>query len=216
MERGMFISFEGPEGAGKTTQIKLLEEILIKSGYEVILTREPGGTDISTQIRKILLDCANTAMTPRTELLLYASARSQHVEELILPSIKAGKIVLCDRFADSTVAYQGYGRQLDSELIQELVRIATNGLKPDLTFLVDLTPEVGMKRVVKRGSADSGGEKDRLELEKMDFHHRMRDGFLEIAKQEPQRFRVIDGNREIEPIHNDIMNIIRETVKIAS
>lgn len=201
---GHFITFEGPEGAGKTTQVQKMAEIFRAAGREVIVTREPGGTEISTQIRRILLAAENKAMTSRTELLLYAADRAQHVDEKIRPALERGAVVLCDRYVDSTIAYQGFGRGLDLELIRELCRIATAGLMPVLTVLVDLPPEVGMARAVARGSADTGGEKDRIEAEAMDFHHRVREGFLSLAGEEPARVQIVNGDQTIEEIHGDI------------
>lgn len=209
MKRGMFISFEGPEGAGKTTQSKLLAEFLRARGIECVLTREPGGTEVSREIRRILLDPANKAMTHKTELLLYAADRAQHVDELIRPNLEAGRFVLCDRFVDSTIAYQGRGRGLDMDLIRELTRIVTAGLSPDVTFLVDLSPEDGMARVVKRASAEATeGGKDRMEGEAFDFHNRLREGFLEIARAEPARVRVVDGARPVEAIRAEIRSVM--------
>lgn len=209
MKRGLFVTFEGPEGAGKTTQAALLAEFLEARGVRVVRTREPGGTEVSKKIRQILLDPANAAMTHKTELLLYAADRAQHVDEKIRPNLEAGAFVLCDRFVDSTVAYQGRGRGLDMDLIVELTRIVTSGLKPDVTFLVDLPPEVGMSRVVKRASAEATADgKDRMEAEAMDFHARLREGFLEIARAEPGRVKVLDGARSVEAIQADIRSIM--------
>jgi len=207
--RGLFVTFEGPEGAGKSTQAKLLVEFLAGRGIDVVLTREPGGTAVSRKIREILLDPANKAMVHTTELLLYAADRAQHVGELVAPALEAGKWVVCDRFVDSTVAYQGRGRGLDMALIVELNRVATGGLLPDVTFLVDLPPELGMGRVVSRGAAEAtSGGKDRMEGESIEFHRRLRSGFLEIARAEPKRVRVIDGARPIAAIQTEIRDIL--------
>lgn len=209
MKRGLFITFEGPEGSGKTTQSKLLAEFLAARGIGSILTREPGGTEISRKIRQILLDPENQAMVHTTELLLYAADRAQHVAEKIVPALESGRCVICDRFVDSTVAYQGHGRGLDLALITQLNRIVTAGLAPDLTLLVDLPPEVGMTRVVKRASAEAtAGGKDRMEGEAIDFHRRLREGFLSIARAEPNRVKVIDGARGVEAIQAEIRAIL--------
>ncbi len=208
-KRGLFVTFEGPEGAGKSTQAKLLIKFLEGRGIDAVLTREPGGTAVSKKIREILLDPANRAMVPTTELLLYAADRAQHVGELVVPALESGRWVVCDRFVDSTVAYQGRGRGLDMTLIAELNRVATGGLRPDVTFLIDLPPELGMGRVVKRGAAEAtAGGKDRMEGESIEFHRRLRSGFLEIAHAEPGRVRVIDGARPIAAIQTEIRDIL--------
>ncbi len=198
--KGKFIVFEGPDGSGKTTQIKLLHRFLLDKGCDVVITREPGGTNISEAVRNILLDPKNSEMVARTEAFLYASARAQHVEELIVPALKAERIVLCDRFVDSTLAYQGYGRNLDIEFLSQLNYLATGGLKPDLTFLLDIPPEKAKNRI--RSTRDS---EDRIELEAEDFHARVRDGFLEIA-QDDRRYKVIDASVEIAEISKLIIN----------
>lgn len=183
----MFITLEGPEGAGKSTQLPQLASWLEGQGHEVFVTRNPGGTPIGAQIRQVVLDAANRAMVPTTELMLYAADRAQHVAEVVRPSLEAGMIVLCDRFTDSTLAYQGYGRGLDKDLIAKLNGIATGGLKPDLTLLLDLPVEQGLARAAKARQAD------RLENEQIAFHHRLREGYLALAQAEPARFAVIDA-----------------------
>lgn len=196
---GCFITFEGIEGCGKTTQIKLLEQHLIANGYKVRLTREPGGCSIADQIRAILLDAANSAMSPSAELLLYAAARSQHLEEVIKPALAADYIVLCDRFTDATVAYQGYGRGLDLGTIEYLNQMATSGLKPQLTVLLDCPVEVGLKRALARiNSIGTGAREERFELESALFHQRVRDGYLKLAGEGQGRFVVIDGKNGVE------------------
>jgi dTMP kinase len=195
---GCFITFEGIEGCGKTTQIKLLEQHLTANGYQVLLTREPGGCSIADKIRAILLDAANSAMTPSAELLLYAAARSQHVEEVIKPALAADYIVLCDRFTDATIAYQGYGRGLDLDTIEQLNGMATSGLKPQLTVLLDCPVEVGLKRALARiNGIGTGAREERFELESALFHQKVREGYLKLAAAEPGRFLVIDGTNGV-------------------
>lgn len=190
---GCFITFEGIEGCGKTTQMKLLSERLSASGVPVVVTREPGGCPISLKIREILLDAENANMVPLTELFLYAAARAQHMAEIIEPGIKAGKVVLCDRFTDATIAYQGFGRRLDLPLIQELNRLATGQVRPDLTVLIDCPVETGLSRAMSRIEAATGAREERFELESVQFHERVRSGYLELAASDADRFIVVDG-----------------------
>ena len=199
----MFITFEGIEGCGKSTQAQMLKDFLIKEGKSVFLTREPGGPKISEDIRDILLSVNNKEMLPQTEVLLYMASRSQHTGEWIIPELEKGKIVISDRYYDSTFAYQGAARKIDGKLIDTIRRYATFGLVPDLTFLVDLPEEIGLSRILKKDA-------DRLEQESMEFHKRVREGFLEIAKKEPERFVVLDGNKSIDEIHNDVISIINK------
>lgn len=194
MMRERFITFEGVEGCGKSTQIALLEERLRASGLEVLVTREPGGTVIAEAIRAILLDPEHENMGETAELLLYGAARAQHVHERIRPALERGAVVLCDRFADSTTAYQGAGRGLDRKTLAAIHEIATSGLEPGLTFLLDLAPEVGLERARSRGRAD------RLEREALAFHERVRKGYLEIAAAAPERVEVLDATQSIEAI----------------
>ncbi len=200
-KNGMFITFEGVEGSGKTTQIKLLKEKLEIEGYEVFLTREPGGTIISEKIRKILLDPENNEMASLTELLLYYASRAQHLYEKIVKAKNEGKIVLCDRFSDSTLAYQGYGRGLDKEIIKQLTKMVEQGNKPDLTILIDIDPEIGLVRAKKVSENKIG---DRLEQEKMEFHKKVWNGYKEIAKVNQKRIVTIDGNIDIKTISEEI------------
>lgn len=188
-----FITFEGIEGCGKTTQESRLAEILSQKGYPVVVTREPGGCAIAEQIRAILLDAANRALVPLAELLLYAAARAQHVEEVIRPALAADKIVICDRFTDATAAYQGYGRSLDVSLIGELNSLATGGIKPDLTILLDCPEEVGLSRAMARINSVEGAREERFEQESLRFHRAVREGYLRLAAAEPDRFVVVDG-----------------------
>ena len=182
----LFITFEGVEGSGKTTQIKMLNDVLILRGYKTLMTREPGGTPISDEIRRIVLNSAHSDMVPPCELFLYAASRAQHVSQMIKPALQANKIVLCDRFTDSTVAYQGYGRRLPLSIIQQLNRVASHGQVPDLTLFLDVP--------VAKGLAQAKAKKkrhDRLERAGAAFHGRVRAGFRQLAKKEPRRFRHI-------------------------
>lgn len=199
MSRGIFISFEGIEGSGKTTQARLLYNYLYKKGLNPVLTEEPGGTDIGREIRKILLSPGHFNIHPVTELLLYNASRSQHVNEIILPAIKSGRIVITDRFSDSTYAYQGQGRGLNRDIINRIDEISTGGIRPDITILIDVDVNVGLMRNRKANKVD------RIELEEIQFHRRVRDGYLEIARQEPDRIKIIDGSKEIEEIHREVI-----------
>ncbi|HMN13008.1 MAG TPA: dTMP kinase [Bellilinea sp.] len=185
----MFITLEGPEGGGKTTQLIRLAEYLTERGYDVLKVREPGGSAIGEQIRGVLTDMANTSMQPRTEILLFLAARAQFVDEVVKPALVAGKLVLCDRYADSTLAYQGYGHRVDLPTLRRLLDFATGGLYPDLTFLLDVDIDCGLNR--KRPLA---GEWNRLDAYPLDFHQRVRQGYLELAAQEPERWVVVDAN----------------------
>jgi dTMP kinase len=200
--KGIFITFEGGEGCGKTTQLALLREYLESRGRTVEVTREPGGTPVAEAIRALLLDPANTAIGATTELLLYEAARAQHVDERIRPALDAGRIVLCDRFADSTTAYQGAGRCLPPEIVGRLHEIATRGVWPQLTIIIDLPVEEGLRRV--RQYRDS----DRMELEAVAFHERVRDGFLALSRREPDRVRIVNGAQSIEAVAADIRALV--------
>jgi dTMP kinase len=195
---GCFITFEGIEGCGKTTQVRLLAELLKTRGIPVQLTREPGGCPIADQIRSILLDGANRSLTPLAELLLYASARSQHVSEVISPALTEGCVVLCDRFTDATLAYQGFARGLNQELIMSLNKLAAGDTVPQLTILIDCPVEVGLERALLRINSTSGAREERFELESLEFHRRVRDGYLQLAAKEPERFVVVDGTAVVE------------------
>jgi dTMP kinase len=190
--RGKFITFEGIDGSGKTTQMRLLAERLRGESRNVFETVEPGGTAVGRQIRRILLDSANQDLRPMAELLLYFASRAQNVEQCILPALQAGKIVLCDRFTDSTVAYQGYARGLGAETVMALDRIACQGLTPDLTLLIDVDVEMGLARMRARNVSGQLNE-TRLDDESQEFHSKVRDAYLTIARQHAGRFRVIDG-----------------------
>lgn len=188
-----FITFEGIEGSGKTTQIAMVAEFLRHQGHEVLTTREPGGCPIANAIREILLHPANDALVNRAELLLYAAARAQHVAEVIQPALQAGKIVLCDRYTDATLAYQGYGRGLDLELIEELNILACDNCRPNLTLLLDMPHDAGLQRALQRNSVENMTDEGRFEQESLDFHQRIREGYLALAKKAPQRMQVIDA-----------------------
>ncbi|MGI5927295.1 MAG: dTMP kinase [Thermacetogeniaceae bacterium] len=194
---GKLIVFEGPDGAGKTTQVKLAAERLQRQGYSVVMTREPGGTRLSEVIRQVLLDPGNREMSPVTEALLYAGARSQLVAEVILPALASGKIVLCDRFVDSSLAYQGFGRGLDLEMLRQVNRFALNGLGRFCTIFLDLPPEEGLKRGNKR-------KRDRLEQEDLAFHRRVWEGYHLLIKEYPERIRVVDASSQPEAVHRQI------------
>ncbi|HHU32367.1 MAG: dTMP kinase [Zhaonellaceae bacterium] len=205
--KGYFITIEGPDGAGKTTQLKMLRDYLLGKGYEVILTREPGGTPLAEKIRNLLLDPASGEICPVAEALLYAASRAQHVAEVILPSLQQGKIVLCDRFVDSSIVYQGLGRGIEPQAIIDINHFATQGITPDLTILLDLTPEQGMARLAKRNKEKSQ-ELDRLEQESLEFYHKVRQGYLDLAKTSPERYKVIEADDSIENIQQRIVALI--------
>lgn len=188
----LFITFEGIEGTGKTTQIGHLAQRLRNQGRQVLVTREPGGCPIADAIRGILLDPASVGLVPRAELLLYAAARAQHVEEVIRPALQAGQTVLCDRFADATLAYQGHGRGLDLALIGDLNRLAAGCLVPDLTVLLDLPETEGLRRAQRRNHLLALDHEDRFERESLEFHRRVRQGYLGLARREP-RFHIVDA-----------------------
>ncbi len=202
---GFFITLEGVEGAGKTTQIHRLAAAL---DGDVLVTREPGGTPVSEQVRGIFL--TQSTMSATTELLLIAAARAQHVTELILPNLNSGKIVLCDRFSDATIAYQGYRKGIDLKLIEQVNRIATGGLVPDITFVLDLSPEIGLQR--KR---DSDEPLTRLELETLASHKKVREGYLAVAKTEPQRVKLINAQLDVDTIHQHLVNETKKRMQLS-
>ena len=192
----MFITLEGPEGSGKTTAVEAAVKALEAKGYQIVRTREPGGTPIAEQIRNVILDKANTNMDPRTEALLYAASRRQHLVEKVWPALKKGKIVICDRYLDSSLAYQGGARGLGVDNILNVNLFATENTYPDLTLLFDITPEEGLKRI----AANADREVNRLDLEKLEFHHKVRNTFLELAKRYPERFVIIDASKSREEV----------------
>lgn len=198
----MFITLEGPEGSGKTSHIPYLVEFLREKGYTVFPTREPGGTSIGEQIREVIHDLKNAEMHPRTETLLYQAARAQIVEEVLKPRLKAGEVVLSDRYFDSTIAYQGYGHGQDLAQIRQLVRYATGGLTPDLTILLDLEVEVGLQRKSKQE------EWNRMDAYTVDFHKRVRAGYLELVKEAPQRWQVVDSSQKWDVVQEALKQVI--------
>jgi dTMP kinase len=198
----MFITLEGPEGSGKTRQISLLADALIQHGYSILVTREPGGTPVGDQIRSVLFDLKNTDMRPRTEILLFQASRAQLVEQVIRPSLASGDIVLCDRYADSTLAYQGYGHQVDMDELESIVLFATGGLRPDLTLLLDVDIEVGLRRKL------DASEWNRLDAYDLGFHRRVRQGYLEMAQAEPGRWVVIDAGQPPEAVLAAILKVV--------
>jgi len=195
----MFITFEGPEGSGKTSQIVLLAEYLREQGYAVVQTREPGGTSIGNQIRTVLHDVDNGEMESVTELLLYSASRAQLVRELVQPALDAGKIILCDRFADSTIAYQGYGRGLDLQELHMLTHFATGGLKPHLTLLLDIDVERGLAR-----RQEGGDEMNRLDLEAVSFHQKVRSGYHALVEADADRWIIVDADRSVDVIQEEL------------
>lgn len=192
----MFITFEGPDGCGKTTQIGLLARYLIEQGYDVVQTREPGGTHIGEQIRDVVHNPENPEMGARAEMLLYAASRAQHVDEIIRPALEAGRVVLCDRFADSTYAYQGYGRRLDLAMLRTITTFATGGLIPDLTVYLDIDPQAGLSRRQRDGDA----EWNRLDNAELSFHQRVRAGYRELIAADRSRWLVLDGGQGIDAL----------------
>ncbi|HYQ47730.1 MAG TPA: dTMP kinase [Thermodesulfovibrionales bacterium] len=200
--RGIFLSFEGIEGTGKSTQSHLLADFLRRRGHTVVQTAEPGGTPISLRIRELLLSLDSRGMDHVTELLLYNAARVQHIKELIAPSLERGEIVVTDRFCDSTLAYQGYGRGIDRQVIDALDAVATGCMRPDLTLLLDIDVETGLRRNKKMN------KNDRLELEDVAFHQKVRKGFHEIAAEEPERIRVISCDKSIESVHESVKDMV--------
>lgn len=203
---GLFITMEGTDGSGKSTQINMLKEYLEKKGYDVVFVREPGGTKIGEKIREIILDPENNEMEYITEALLYASSRAQLVNQVILPALKNGKVVLCDRFVDSSIVYQGIARDLGEDIIAKINRIATGGLKPDITIFLNLSPEKAMKRKKQQK------ELDRLENEKQYFYNQVYYGYKTLAKKNSKRIKTIDASKDIESIYNDIITVIEKFI----
>jgi dTMP kinase len=206
----MFITLEGPEGSGKTSQLPLLAEYLRQQGYQIYTTREPGGTSISEQIRTILHNLENKEMNPRAEILLFQASRAQLVEQVIRPHLNKGGIVLSDRYADSTLAYQGYGHQIDIESLRVLVTFATGGLKPDLTILLDVDVETGLRR------KELKGEWNRLDAYNLEFHQRVRQGYLQLVHDEPERWVVVDASQEPKKVQEDLRRLVAERLKVSA
>jgi len=208
MRNGCFITFEGSDGCGKSTQAKLLAEYLTSMDYEVVLTREPGGTPLAENIRQVILTPTAETLHPMTEILLYAASRAQHVEELIKPALAAGKVVICDRFIDSSLAYQGYGLGRDLQMVSEINLAAVGAVLPDLTIVIDITVEEALERAISR----SGQIQDRIESRDLQFHQRVRQGFLELAKDNP-RMKVLEASgKSIEQIHSEVINQVQPVI----
>jgi dTMP kinase len=203
----MFVTFEGPEGSGKSTQIALLVAFLCQEGLQVVSTREPGGTAIGDQIRDCLHDVDNQDMSAEAEILLYSASRAQLVRQVIMPAIGAGQLVLCDRFYDSTLAYQGYGRGLDLGVLQQITRFATGGLRPDLTILLDLDVRAGLARRTKGGE-----EMNRLDQESLTFHQRVRRGYHRLVAQEPERWVVVDAAQPADAVRRALREVARTRI----
>lgn len=209
MKQGLFITLEGPEGSGKSTVIKLIEEYLKDKNIEFISTREPGGIEISEQIREIILNKNNTAMDSRTEALLYAAARRQHLVERVIPALEENKVVICDRFVDSSLAYQGYARGIGMDQVMEINRFAIDKYMPDLTIYLDIDPKLGLERISK----NKDREVNRLDLEKLDFHKRVREGYMILLKENPDRIKLIDASRGILEVFEDIKKLLKNILK---
>ena len=209
----LFITFEGVEGSGKTSQIQRLKKYLTQKGIPCKVTREPGGSPIGEKVRKILLNPEHREMVPATELLLYEAVRAQHVEEVLKPLLKNGGVILCDRFCDATLAYQGYGRGIDLKWVASLNRLASQGIKPDVTFLLDCPTVVGLNRALRRNRILGQEREERFEREEIQFHRRVRKGYLAIAKKEPHRVKVIDTREGEEKVFEKIRKIVDNLIK---
>ncbi|CAM3783295.1 dTMP kinase [Cytobacillus oceanisediminis] len=209
MNNGMFITVEGPEGAGKTTIINMLANRLEAEGFQVLQTREPGGIEIAEQIRGVILDKNNTKMDPRTEALLYAAARRQHLVEKVKPALEKGYVLLCDRFIDSSLAYQGYARGLGIEEVFSINSFAIEGMMPKLTLYFDIEPEAGLERI----NQHKGREVNRLDLEKLDFHHKVREGYLKLMELYPDRIYKIDASRPVEDVYKQAEAKLKEVLE---
>jgi dTMP kinase len=206
----LFITFEGPDGSGKSTQIGLLAERLRGLGHDVLATREPGGTAIGDQIRAVLHDLSNTAMQPRAEILLYSASRAQLVGEVIRPHLERGGTVLCDRYADSTMAYQGHGHGLDLGVLKTIIGFATGGLQPDITVLLDVDVEDGLRR------RKAGGDWNRLDAYDLAFHQRVREGYLKLAAAEPARWAIVDARAGVEELGEAVWDEILKRIEVGS
>ncbi len=211
IKRGLFITFEGPEGSGKSTQLRLLAAQLRGEGKTVLETAEPGGTAIGMQIRRVLLDSKNHELRPTTELLLMFAARAQNVDELILPALSRGEIVLCDRFTDSSLVYQGAARGLGADVVYEVDRIACRGLVPDITIVIDIEIELGLERAHGRNRKAQDVE-TRLDEQAIGFHRKVREAYLQLAADEPNRVKLIDGSRSEKEVEDDVWNAIRRLI----
>lgn len=202
MKKGIFITLEGPDGCGKSTIADLLEEELVKLGKEVVHTREPGGIDIAEQIRSVILDPKNTKMDARTEALLYAASRRQHLVEKVIPALNDGKVIICERFLDSSIAYQGYGREIGAEEIIKINEFAIEGFMPAMTLFLDIDEEEGLKRIENRSF------KDRLDQESIDFHHRVKQGYEAVKTLFPERIKIVDASKSIDEVKNTCLKLI--------
>ena len=209
---GLFVSFEGIEGSGKSTQVALLAQALRSQGYEIVVTREPGGTPVGQVLRRLLLESSSSPLASGTELLLMLADRAQHVQEIIAPALRANKIVISDRFVDSTTAYQGYGRGVELALLAQLNAFACGGCMPALTLVLDLPVSEGLRRVRQRQSGTQGT--DRFEAESVAFHERVRIGYLEIARSDPQRVCILDAVRPVEMIHQEILAVVQSRLPV--
>ncbi|MGM9928022.1 MAG: dTMP kinase [Bacillus sp. (in: firmicutes)] len=210
MNRGLFITVEGPEGAGKSTIVQMIQQQLQQQGHRVLVTREPGGIAIAEQIRQVLLNKDHVNMDERTEALLYAAARRQHLVEKVLPALEEGTIVLCDRFLDSSLAYQGYARGLGMEEVLRINEFAIGDTMPDLTLYFDIEPEEGLRRI----QSNRDREVNRLDLEDLSFHHRVREGYLKLVEQYPERIKVIDASQSIEEVFSDVVVLMKNYIEI--
>jgi dTMP kinase len=204
--KGIFITFEGPDGSGKTTQLKKLALLLQEAGHSVLVTREPGGTSISDQIRTIVLSPDNSVMIGQTEVLLYAASRAQHVHELIIPALQAGQIVLCDRFIDASVAYQAFGSGMEESEVRAINQFASSGLKPRRTYMIEVPVEVSQHRLLQRGQSEFHLLLDRIEQKGSEYHNRVREAFFQLAKEEPDRICLLNGDRSEAEIFVDVQN----------
>jgi dTMP kinase len=209
---GLFVSFEGIEGSGKSTQVALLAQVLRSRGYEITVTREPGGTPLGQVLRRLLLESSSSPLTSSTELLLMLADRAQHIQEIVAPALRANKIVISDRFVDSTTTYQGYGRGVELALLAQLNAFACGGCMPALTLVLDLPVSEGLQRVRQRQSGTQGT--DRFEAESVAFHERVRIGYLEIARSDPQRVCILDAARPVEMIHQEILAVVQSRLPI--
>jgi dTMP kinase len=210
MDKGIFITIEGPDGSGKTTIIQMLAEKLEKEGYAIVATREPGGIEIAEQIRQVILDPENTAMDPRTEALLYAAARRQHLAEKVKPALENGKIVLCDRFVDSSLAYQGHARGLGIDEVYSINKFAIEDMMPKMTLYFDVAPEVGLERI----NQNKGREVNRLDMEKLEFHQKVREGYLMLPERFPDRIVRIDASKELDAVYEQAEAKIKELLNM--
>ncbi len=213
---GIFVTFDGPEGCGKSTQAKLLADLLASMEYTVTLTQDPGGTVIGDKIREVLLDPIHSKMTPMAELFLFLASRRQLVEQTIKPALSKGHIVICSRYTDATLAYQGYGRGLDLGLLKELNDVATDGIYPELTILLDIDPEIGLMRVKDRSAKESGmvaGEMDRIEEERMAFHNKVREGYLDLCRNEPERIKKLDADDTLENVQAEVKGLVIDVLE---